>query len=76
MSWYQYMAEDRPSFMIGMARILDFCQTLTKPFFKKTNSHYEPVKSDREAFYEDWKNLGYDIVIAEKQFNIASSDKK
>jgi hypothetical protein len=53
----------RPSFLSGVARLLDFGGTL-----KVYNEHDAPREADLRAFAEDWKALGFDCHKAVERF--------
>jgi len=53
----------RPSFMEGVARILDFGNTLSQ-----YNGSANPNEADAKAINSDWKSVGNDIREAEAKF--------
>ena len=53
----------RPSFMEGVARILDFGNTLSQ-----YNGSVNPNEADARAINSDWKSVGNDIREAEAKF--------
>lgn len=53
----------RPSFLEGMARVLDFGNTLTE-----YNTSVTPQQADAVAIAADWRAVGDDIRSAIREF--------
>jgi hypothetical protein len=54
----------RPSFLSGIARLLDFSGSL-----KVYNEHNSGAEADARAFLEDWRALGDDFRTAIAQYD-------
>src|SRR5215211_402050 len=54
---YSYRLFAKPSFVEGMARIIDIDSTLNV-----YNENNTPDEADFEALYSDWKSVGDDIA--------------
>lgn len=59
MNNYSYFLFARPSFLEGIARILDFGNTLNE--YNQSNS---PEQADTLAISADWRAIGSDIQAA------------
>jgi len=56
-----YLSRKYPSFLIGIARILDIRYSLNQ---SANNFINKPIETDQEAIYSDWKAIGDDIRYA------------
>ena len=59
----------RPSFIEGIARLVDLGGTLNT-----YNASRTPEEADARALYEDWKAVGHDLRLALEQLD-AEPDK-
>lgn len=62
----------RPSFIEGMARVLDIGGTLNPRIIDKNNDR----KADYEAIYSDWENVGKDLHTAISQYKSLKPKEK
>jgi hypothetical protein len=70
MAWYQRMAQRRPSFLIGMASLLDLFGILSSsPQMRR--DYYKPLYDDTEAIASDWSAVGKDMRAAFMQYDQA-----
>lgn len=56
-----YLSRKYPSFLIGIARILDIRCALNQ---SANNFINNPIEIDQKAIYSDWKAIGDDIGYA------------
>jgi hypothetical protein len=64
MGKYTFFLFARPSFIGGIARLLDFSGSL-----KVYNEHNTGAEADARAFMEDWRALGEDFHSAIARHN-------
>jgi len=67
MNWYLYMARKRPSFIIGIARLLDIFSVIREPYEKPLAGQFTGLPDDGEALWGDWYMVGQDMTAALKK---------
>lgn len=70
MNDYSNLLFARPSFVEGMARVLDLAGTLNE-----YNSSVTPEEADRVALAADWRAVGDDLRNAIRAFELLHQDE-